>query len=324
MKLVEILARELGEWPENVTHAIQEGVDKYHRRVWTLLGDSANTIYESGEWLLGHTVWPVHGHSFAASDLASDYETAIITRYQWQAERDRIAAAGKPKEAKWIRHRGGKCPVADGVKIQVRYRDGLVRDSEAGDWYSKDWNHDGVDRDIMAYRIIEEEKQEMAGSANYYEGKDAKIEYSLDGETFKPLGDGKVFMAAQSTDGPLDWRDRIREIDAYMIGEKEAHKRLIESAETERAELVAKLAAEGLALCGEPVKAVEPIGAWRVGDLLKITKEKHGHEFTIGEVVSIGEIDSDPTEETPFKCWHADKSDFWYVSSDEAEFHHRP
>ena len=55
----------------------------------------------------------------------------------------------------WIRHRGGKCPVEEGVMVDVRHRDGevfsgfeAVLSAPAGSW-----NHANHPGDIMAYRL---------------------------------------------------------------------------------------------------------------------------------------------------------------------------
>ena len=54
----------------------------------------------------------------------------------------------------WIEWNGGKCPVDNGVSIDVRFRNG----AELYDVISSlRWSHDGVSGDIIAYRICEQE-----------------------------------------------------------------------------------------------------------------------------------------------------------------------
>lgn len=212
----------------------------------------------------------------------------------------------------WIRHRGGKCPADLTALVEVRYRNGSTDDEHIAGELS--WVHYGETDDIMAYRIIEEEKQEMAGPDIYAASEDFR--------------DEPISVEYQSTDGPLDWRDRIREIDAYMIGEKEAHKRLIESAETERAELVAKLAAEGLALCGEPIKAIEQAqdmsdpSKWKEGDLIEIIGDD-SHKFEVGEIVRLKVFELDHRSDG-HRYEHLDRRDYWWVKHKCAKFHSRP
>ena len=54
----------------------------------------------------------------------------------------------------WIEWNGGKCPVDNGVSIDVRFRNG----AELYDVISSlRWSHDGVGGDVIAYRICEQE-----------------------------------------------------------------------------------------------------------------------------------------------------------------------
>lgn len=99
MKLVEILAKELGEWPEGVTHAVQDHKKPYKRKVWLCTGDMVNTTHSEKEWMLGSGVFP-KSCSFIADELATDHATAIVTREMWQAERDKAASYVSVDEAK--------------------------------------------------------------------------------------------------------------------------------------------------------------------------------------------------------------------------------
>ena len=70
----------------------------------------------------------------------------------------------------WIEWKGGECPVDHGVMIDVRYRDGVVRKcmpalepvADYHDVMHQYWQNDGVDGDIIAYRL---HKPEIAPSA---------------------------------------------------------------------------------------------------------------------------------------------------------------
>lgn len=96
MKLVELLARELSEWPEKASHAVQHengdvgftydgkpGRDKDHSD-WSI---NALTASEKAYWLIGVAK--------SISTIASDHATAIVTRADWTAERARIAKTAK-------------------------------------------------------------------------------------------------------------------------------------------------------------------------------------------------------------------------------------
>ena len=53
----------------------------------------------------------------------------------------------------WIEWAGGECPIADGVRHQVLFRDGDVSQicNEGASW---SWLHDAEDCDIVAYRVL--------------------------------------------------------------------------------------------------------------------------------------------------------------------------
>lgn len=147
-----------------------------------------------------------------------------VTRAQWEAERAKLSKT-KANAQGWIRNRGrsGVCPVKPSQTIEVRDRDGDVYEVEAS---ALRWHHIGNGGDIMAWRPISAE-QSSAKKAF-----DACVEKCASTEP------GHVEMpAAKYFDGPLQWRDRITEID-----------RTVEALEEERVSLVRRLADEGLQL----------------------------------------------------------------------------
>ena len=150
MKLVQLLAKELKEWPEGVGKAMQDF--DMEIRFFDLAGEQMTLL------------------DFYIDELASDAcdESRFagggveITKSQWQAEREKM---NKPK---WVRHRGGKCPVKAGTKVVTRYRDGLVSDwcmtrnqNTEEECLSAIWSHSGGETDIMAYYVEETKDQEI-------------------------------------------------------------------------------------------------------------------------------------------------------------------
>lgn len=98
---------------------------------------------------------------------------------------------------------------------------------------------------------------------------------------------GEIYNAQAIEHGPLQWRDRIAEIDSTT------HALTIE-----RAELVQKLASEGFALIGRVVEPVEDMSDWRnwkVGDCArlidKVCEETGMEPGSVGEITRIDEYD---------------------------------
>ena len=158
----------------------------------------------------------------------------------------------------WIRHRGGKCPVEAGVKVDYRMRDGEIDcfGHEAG---RLQWGHEPDDCDIMAYRLHKPAEQVEACS--------------------KP---DPRDSAKRDSDYVCWMRDRITEIDATT-----------QALTAERAELVQKLASEGFALIGREPGA--PIGLprdeWKVGDLVMLKCKSPKTDMPAGKPLPITEFD---------------------------------
>lgn len=135
MKLVELLAKELKEWPEGAKYARQD--------------------FDGEICFVGGGIWSDFYASCVASDiyLEDGIGASQITEDQWQAEREKM---NKPK---WIRHRGGKCPVDAATIVEVRLRCGDIQKHEACEFL---WRHKDCDSavNIMAYRVIEETKDQ--------------------------------------------------------------------------------------------------------------------------------------------------------------------
>lgn len=172
----------------------------------------------------------------------------------------------------WIRHRGGKCPVEDGAKVDYRMRNNRKGCGERAELL--DWGRDEEcpASDIMDCRLHKPVEQVEACS---------KPELQINMQD----GYGEIYNAQAIEHGPLQWRDRIAEIDATT-----------QALTTERAELVQKLACEGFALIGRVVEPVEDMSDWRnwkVGDLVEYTGENDSTFYIAGVQYTVESIAHD-------------------------------
>ncbi len=178
----------------------------------------------------------------------------------------------------WIRHRGGKRPVDKGVMVEFKRRDRkrtlpMLASDLAWEY---DDHKDGWE--IMQYRL-----------------HTPTIETEV------------VESADQPADGPLQWRDRIRDIDT-----------LATELQTERADLIKRLADEGLQLLDrDPVKSAEDMSDWRnwrVGDMVEVL-DCGGWANEVGSIVKISLIGSGSM---PIEA-----GEIWYRAG-MLKFHSRP
>jgi len=155
MKLVEILARELKEWPEGASHIVSALDGGIHQTRGGAPGHDQNddvlpfTVLSG----CGDEVFWNNRSVFWLSVAPDDYKTAIVTREMWQAAKDKLEGKVKAHKANkdgWIRHRGGKCPVEAGALVDVRFRSGITK--TVCDSLSFRWDHTGQQGDIMAWR----------------------------------------------------------------------------------------------------------------------------------------------------------------------------
>ena len=244
MKLVQLLAKELKEWP------VKEG--EYSKESdYCVQSDQTSQVFFCGP----------HGKIFL-SERADETSEVSVTRSEWQAEREKM---NKPK---WIRHRGGKCPVAGGTEVETRHRDGKTysphfhtKNSRSGVAMNAVWEHKGDALDIMAYRVIEETKdQEIEEVETINTGNAPTIEYAFGDKDsdpkdldWKQLGTITYKLEIDATEAtqridslvakwgqivsPLKWRDAIIELEAYE-----------EEFRREREKLIRKLESEGFKL----------------------------------------------------------------------------
>lgn len=180
MKLVEILATELAEWPENAEELGQCYDGDLHLR----RGGSTSPEY------LGIFVTK-------CDSIADDK----VTRAQWQAERDR------QKGGEWKRHRAGRNqPVMAGVRVEVKLRCGDIQQGNAHEFI---WLHSECDAaaNIMQYRIISQQQAEDVKLSRL----EARMLFSEPCIIYPESTEAKT----DQIDGPIKWRDTIVELEAH-------------------------------------------------------------------------------------------------------------
>ena len=266
MKLVKILARKLDEWPEADSEygQIESMSQAGDYRVSHYAGVRQKWRKDLDDW--GGSVGDgyVPCSRFTLSELATDHATAIVTRADWEAERAKLKAP-KANGDGWIRHRGGKCPVEAGARVDYRMRNGRIGFNERAELL--DWGRDKeIPRaDIMAYRIHKPAEQLVrSGIVDQLQEQCAGLVESA--ESLKEAG-------------PLEWRDRIRELDTQRAEVEATYQRQISEIAQERESLVQKLAGEGFSLIGDKPGALL---TWQryAKDGMKINAIKEYRELT--------------------------------------------
>ena len=224
MKLVQLLAKELKEWPNGVDVYAQDPTGS----VFPWIG---SPDHDGEQWIVSGAARVHMGASLVIGGYSAcdDHMTANVTKSQWQAESEKM---NKPK---WIRHRGGNTALHPGTMIEARLRSGEIQRAIAGGFL---WDNSLSDHavNIMAYRIIEETKDqeiEEVKKTNF-----GTITYNVEinaTEATKEI-DSLVAKWGQIV-SPLKWRDEIIELEAYE-----------EEFRREREKLIRKLESEGFKL----------------------------------------------------------------------------
>lgn len=321
MKLVQLLAKELKEWP------VKEG--EYNKESdYCVQSDQTSQVFFCG----------LHGKIFL-SERADETSGVIVTRSEWQAEREKM---NKPK---WIRHRGGKCPVKAGTKVVTRYRDGVVSDwcmtrnqDTDEECLSAIWSHSGGETGIMAYYIEETKDQEIEEVRKFSKDVDMnigkgeiihgpisigdtvitaahpKLDTNLGALTYKLEIDATE--ATQQIDSlvskwgqiesPLKWRDAIIHCQA-----------IIEDCEREIQRNVNLLDAEGLMMQKDSKKAMQHYQNdidmsdwrnWQIGD--RVCATKNFDDADIGDELIITRLDH-ADEEQPIGMSTGSSATYW-------------
>lgn len=268
MKLVQLLAKELKEWPEGAKYACQDTAGTYEGSVFFVSNEPERSD-GSGGWSVCGVICAIYN-----LEVSSDAKTNTVTKSQWQAEREKM---NKPK---WIRHRGGKCPVADDVKVLYRMRSGTTT-SRGEPSRILSWDHSKSGADIMAYRVVEETKDQEIEEVKKTNFGTITYKLEIDATEATQQIDSLVAKWGQ-IESPLKWRDEIIELEAYE-----------EEFRREREKLIRKLESEGFKLIDHaPAKCL--LDEWEamdyesfcVGDTVVCIHEKPDDtvaELTIGK-----------------------------------------
>lgn len=176
MKLVDILARELNEWPLPEHEYVVQEID----------GELFFYKHRQDAKVSGGGTWHSAGNysAYPKKDIfltsAEDWDTAVVSKQEWQSARAAYLASIQPardpeiaavvdKPANpWRRNRGRKeaAPVPMGTLVDVKYRGGYenygVKAGVKGDTSGTDnsrwasyWAHTGNMGDIMQWRYAE-------------------------------------------------------------------------------------------------------------------------------------------------------------------------
>lgn len=157
MKLIDLLVKELprrGGWPEAANYVVQDydGTVKFSKSIDFLhikAGEWCSNE-DGDDWIYGDR--PFEGN-FIHHTTAHDRNSSIITRAQYE-----VALATSEG---WIEWNGGECPVDSDAIVEVKYRRPKpyqYSNDRAGDF---SWAHDGIDGDIIAYRLQQPTKSEQ-------------------------------------------------------------------------------------------------------------------------------------------------------------------
>ena len=266
MKLVEILARELKEWPESAKCAAQDGDGEVK------FSENMDALPDSpgGVWLRSGNLH-IQPISFYV-DVSEDQESSIVTQGMWESERAKLA---KPKGGKdgWRRHRGGKQPVATGVIVKYRMRSGRESSDEVAAEELR-WDHSGSPGDIMSYKVVGQKEKSAP----------------------EPV---KEPEQAIDTPNPIQWRDRVKELDERKLSLDQAHAKHTADIAKEREELIGKLEELGFRLIVAPAEEAEDMSDWRnwlPGDVvtpsskLRSSLYKAGKEYVVTHITGSGNV----------------------------------
>lgn len=335
MKLVQLLAKELKEWPEGISCIIQDGSGK----ICTCRNGFPDPY--DGDWTVcgpKSICTPVYWANIGSNkhELAIDQASAIITKEQWQAEREKM---NKPK---WIRHRGGWMPVGAATIVEVRLRCGDIQKHEACEFL---WRHKDCDSaaNIMAYRVIEETKdQEIEEVETIDTAKAPTIEYAFGDKysdpndlDWKQLGTLTYKLEIDATEAtkeidslvakwgqlesPLKWRDEIIELEAYEEEFRREREKLIRKLESEGFKLIDHMAP----VYGDQIIDFSDWRNWQAGDIVECVTYDYTGVYTNGKQYVVEWVNDDGFSVFD-DCGKGSSCDWFDYESEGLKFIRRP
>lgn len=223
MKLIDMLVEDGmngWQWPDGVECITQDNGSSIYKGV--AFGYHKAPYLKKNIWLANNGTGHADAKIKKYDVVADDWDTAIITREQYEA----ALAASKHCDHKWIPSEGrtqsgylcskcgnydgpgydwidwpgGECPVPRGTLVDVRYRDSqaypdrigtpaLVAGGHGATYHH--WLHDGMGNDIISYRLHKPQEAEQAeaddeADLNECIGQDATPVWN--GEGLPPVG----------------------------------------------------------------------------------------------------------------------------------------
>lgn len=179
MKLIDILVEELpksGGWLRDVKTMTQDRVGN----IWGY--DCVSPRLKGGLWSSKSGDDLVRDSKIEARNLAVDWNTAIITREQYEAA---LAA----KNDGWIEWGGGLIPISTNTFVDVKFNNGDVRLGKIAGEYS--WEHVWEDSNIIAYRLHQPQeagKDKVDGETDLNECARQDAAPVWNGEGLPPVG----------------------------------------------------------------------------------------------------------------------------------------
>lgn len=238
MKLVDILARELEEWPSNATHSVitetqarsskvlgicftESGPPVWHRYHWTILGSGCG---EDVYWLISHDIKFTFGCEQSKENIVSKSEwqsarAAYLASVQPERDTEISAVVDKPANP-WRRNRGRKTPpVKDSVRIEVKMRNGEVFQLSNSSMYR--WKHGNMPGDIMQWRYAEPQEEKPMAQTIEQVIENAEAAAS---ETFNPIAlrdeyNRITLDCAELSQKMAKLNERMEEIEAALRAE---------------------------------------------------------------------------------------------------------
>ena len=183
--LLQILVEELpkiGGWPDDMNYCGQSAYD--------------NELYF---YRHPYTGQPCDKRGIFTDSHRSEYAYTPISRDHYEAA---LAASKEPLKFSgddgWMLWQGGECPVDSDAIVEVKYRKPnpyQLNNERAGDFA---WAHDGIDDDIIAYRLQQPHEVKTAGidvQRDAVKSNDAQLESDLNDCIGQPQEDIKNIRA---------------------------------------------------------------------------------------------------------------------------------